>query len=81
VSYRVRVAPEFFFELDAQLSSDRSRVIPSRSGFQTRELCAGSGPSRRTGTADAPLGPEHYRLLIVAGHLVRAISVTGRLVS
>jgi hypothetical protein len=38
VNHRVRVAAEFFHELDAQLPPERSGTIPSRSDFQAREL-------------------------------------------
>jgi hypothetical protein len=80
VNYRVRVAPEFFFELDAQLPSDRRGVIPSRSDFQARELLRLVRAFEEDWDKLLRLpGHERYRLLIVAGQLVRAISVTGRM--
>jgi hypothetical protein len=80
VNHRVRVAPEFFFELDAQLPSDRKGMIPSRSDFQARELLRLVRAFEEDWDKLPRLpGHEDYRLLIVAGQLVRAISVTGRL--
>ena len=82
MSLRVRVAPEFFYELDAQLPAERSGTIPSRSDFQARELLRLVRAFEEDWERLPRLpGHDDYRLLIVAGQLVRAVSVTGRLAS
>jgi hypothetical protein len=80
VSHRVRVTPEFFSELDAQLPAEREGRVPSRSDFQARELLR-LVRTFEEDWDDLPHLPGHeeYRILIVAGQLVRVISVTGRL--
>ena len=80
MSQRVRVAPEFFHELDAQLPAERRGTIPSRSDFQARELLRLVRAFEEDWDRLPRLpGHDDYRLLIVAGQLVRAVSVTGRL--
>jgi hypothetical protein len=81
---RVRATPDFFRDLDRQLPADRGlRGLPSRSDFETYELLP-IVETFATGFDDLPLfilGRSDYRLLLIKGTLVYAISVLAHLAS
>lgn len=78
----VRATPEFFVDLDAQLSPERGpNGEPSTHDFQVVELLR-LVDEFATGFDELPslyAGVEDYRVLITAGLLVSRIAVTGRL--
>lgn len=77
----VRATPEFFDELDSQLPADRSEHTPSRSDFQAYDLLP-IIDRFATGWDDLPdmyPGMSHYRVVVVTGRVVPAVSVLGRL--
>lgn len=73
----LRVLPR----LDAQLPEERQDGLPSRADFEARDLL-GIVEAFAQSWDDLPRpydGHEGYRLLVVTGQVVRAISVVGQL--